>query len=423
MSNFIAIYARRSRQIVIIAIMGAFALVATVMLSLGLPWYHGLTAATDGRTVFLAAQLFLPPPDNTVFVTTRSADGAAFGKPVLRSGLVRGIAAQDGRLHALFADGSLLTLGAKPDDWRTLRPQLAWTPTGIAMVDNELIAFGQSADRRGTVLAAVLDNVTWRPWGEFAGAGDNIVHFLGTRSRGEDYVLWVGLVAPAEPADERMSPEEMEMLPWRVGIGRASVARPESGRRDPLRRREVRSGREVRARPADRVHGGRRQRGRPVVLQSRHVVLPVDGIPAGSDGSRDDVRRRGVDRAARGGDGRHVVAAVGRPRGRVDRRADIPVYLRLRARPALHGHVGDGAARREPLGKVPRDGADAGRPVEHDPVCRAGDGCGVHRGGRDRGVCHVKTARAGCAGDRALRGRDGPLHGGDARPRRWSTRR
>ena len=221
MSNLAAIYVRRKRQIVVVLMMGAFAVMMAVMYAKMLPTYSGLMPATDGETLYLGSRAWVPEASvDPQLVLSRSADGTEFSAPDVRSGVLQGLAANAGRVYALFHDGSTLSLGKRADDWSSVRWDAEWTPLGLAAADNSVYAFGQSDDRK-QIVAAMLDNETWKPAPGTAHSGDNAVWFTGARSRGVDYVAWVEIVSPADAAGRKLSPLEAAMLPQRLWLARA----------------------------------------------------------------------------------------------------------------------------------------------------------------------------------------------------------
>ncbi len=230
MSNLVVLYAQRRRQIIVAMIVGAVAVAAVTLYSGTLPVYESLTPATDGQTLHLASRVWLPEVSgrDPMMVMTRSADGTTFIAPELRAGFLTGLAACGGRVYALFLDGSVLSLGERADDWENVHRPAEWKPLGLANVDNAVWALGQN-DSHTLIVAAALDNLTWKPLAPVAHAGDNITSFVGARSRGVDYVAWVETAFPPSPAGEKPAPETLLKLP-----GRLWLARTEGGTLKPL---------------------------------------------------------------------------------------------------------------------------------------------------------------------------------------------
>lgn len=187
MTPFSPIYGQRRRQVILVLLVGAAGLFLASTVVPVLPRYEHSLTAVEGETLHLVAQARRLPRIPDTFFVTHSTDGVTFGEPSTRSGLLAGIAAQDGWLYCLLANGSLVKLSA--DSWVPLGTRSDWPILGIAAVDGRIKAFGQSKDHT-KILTATLDNDTWQPGDALDHEGDNIGFFQGVHADGEDYLVW-----------------------------------------------------------------------------------------------------------------------------------------------------------------------------------------------------------------------------------------
>lgn len=204
LTRFSAIYGQRRRQVVVVLVMGIFGVFIAHLTVVHLPSYYQSMTADDGETLHLVAQANPLPKIQPTFFTTHSTDGRAFSQPTTRSGSLAGAAALDGRLYCLLANGSLVKLSA--DSWTPIaQPQLDWRILGVAVVDNELRAFGQSKDH-AKILTATLDNDTWHADVSFDHQGDNIGFIQGVHAAGENHLVWTEFRLPKRASADDNQP-------------------------------------------------------------------------------------------------------------------------------------------------------------------------------------------------------------------------
>jgi len=220
-----AIYGGRRRQVILTLVSGVFAILAAWGMALFLPvlpFYSSSMVATDGNTLYLVAQSLDPEKrERWTFFLTHSKDGGTFSTPTVHSGQPVGFTALAGCAYCLFPDGSLVKLSG--DSWTPIPKQLDWPVLGIAAVDNQVLAFGQNTDRT-RILAASLDNETWRTLAGFRYSGDNIDFIQGLRAANHDYLLWTEHSLPKGKAlaDRKvpLTPQEVQELQTKLRLAR-----------------------------------------------------------------------------------------------------------------------------------------------------------------------------------------------------------